>query len=173
MTSKKIIILAGPNGAGKSTFAREFLPKDAECPVFINADLIAAGLSPFQPEVAALKAGRLMLEEMADYTSRGQSFAFETTLSGRIYLRMIREWRKQEYQVKLLFIALKNYEQALARIATRVSQGGHHVPDDVVRRRFDNGLKNFQTIYRWEVNIWQWYDNSGDLPVFVEEGENA
>ncbi|MBP7860921.1 zeta toxin family protein [bacterium] len=172
MTSKKIIILAGPNGAGKSTFAREFLPKDAECPIFINADLIAAGLSPFQPEVAALKAGRLMLQEMADYASRGQSFAFETTLSGRIYLRMIREWRNQGYQVKLFFLSLTNHEQAIRRIATRVAQGGHYVPDDVVRRRFANGLKNFQTIYRLEVDIWRWYDNSGVLPVLIEEGEN-
>lgn len=172
MTSKKIIILAGPNGAGKSTFAREFLPKDAKCPIFINADLIAAGLSPFQPEVAALKAGRLMLQEMADYASRGQSFAFETTLSGRIYLRMIREWRNQGYQVKLFFLSLTNHEQAIRRIATRVAQGGHYVPDDVVRRRFDNGLKNFQTIYRLEVDIWRWYDNSGVLPVLIEEGEN-
>lgn len=170
--SKKVIILAGPNGAGKSTFAREFLPTDADCPIFINADLIAAGLSPFQPELAAIKAGRIMLEEMTEHASLGHNFAFETTLSGRIYLRMIREWRTQGYEVKLFYLSLANHEQAIARIAARVAQGGHYIPDDVVRRRFDNGLKNFQTIYRREVNVWQWYDNSADLPVLIEYGEN-
>ena len=112
----KILIIAGPNGAGKSTFAREFLPKDAECPAFINADLIAAGLSPFQPEVAAIKAGRLMLDEIAEHTARGSSFAFETTLVGRVYLRMIRDWRRQGYQVKLFFLSLANPEEAIARV---------------------------------------------------------
>ena len=168
----KILIIAGPNGAGKSTFAREFLPKDAECPAFINADLIAAGLSPFQPEVAAIKAGRLMLDEIAEHTARGSSFAFETTLAGRVYLRMIRDWRRQGYQVKLFFLSLANPEEAIARVAARVAQGGHYVPDDVVRRRFAAGLRNFQTIYRAEVNFWRWYDNSGDTPILISKGEN-
>jgi predicted ABC-type ATPase len=169
---QKILIIAGPNGAGKSTFAREFLPNDAECPAFVNADLIAAGLSPFQPEAVAIKAGRLMLEEMAEHTARGSSFAFETTLAGRVYVRMIRDWRKQGYQVKLFFLSLANPEEAIARIAARVAQGGHHVPDDVVRRRFVTGLQNFQTMYRFEVNSWRWYDNSGDTPIVIDEGEN-
>ena len=169
---QKILIIAGPNGAGKSTFAREFLPNDAECPAFDNADLIAAGLSPFQPEAVAIKAGRLMLEEMAEHTARGSSFAFETTLAGRVYVRMIRDWRKQGYQVKLFFLSLANPEEAIARIAARVAQGGHHVPDDVVRRRFVTGLQNFQTMYRFEVNSWRWYDNSGDTPIVFDEGEN-
>jgi predicted ABC-type ATPase len=145
---KKIIVIAGPNGAGKSTFAREFLPNDAECPAFINADLIAAGLSPFQPEAAAIKAGKLMLEVMAEYVSRGNSFAFETTLAGRGYIRMIRKWRQQGYNVKLFFLSLADPEEAIARIVARVAQGGHYVPDDVVRRRFTLGLHNFKTIYR-------------------------
>ncbi len=163
---------AGPNGAGKSTFAREFLPNEAECPVFINADLIAAGLSPFQPEQAAIKAGRLMLREMAEHAEHGHSFAFETTLAGHAYVRMIREWRKQNYQVKLFFLSLSNPEEAIARIAERVIQGGHYVPDDVVRRRFEAGLVNFKTIYRFEVDYWRWYDNSGDMPIMIDEGEN-
>ena len=91
---KKIIIIAGPNGAGKTTFARAFLPAEAQCPRFINADLIAAGLSPFAPEAAAVKAGRLMLREMASATARGESFAFETTLAGLANLRHIRDWKK-------------------------------------------------------------------------------
>ncbi len=170
--NKKVIIIAGPNGAGKSTFAREFLPRDAECPAFINADLIAAGLSPFQPELAALKAGKLMLEAMAEYADRGSSFAFETTLAGRGYIRMIRHWRQQGYNVKLFFLGLADPEESIARIAARVAQGGHHVPDDVVRRRFMSGLDNFKSIYRFEVNFWRWYDNSGDIPIVLDEGEN-
>jgi predicted ABC-type ATPase len=101
--SKKIIIIAGPNGAGKTTFARSFLPEEAQCPRFINADLIAAGLSPFAPEAAAFRAGRLMLEEMAECVRKGESFAFETTLSGLSYLSRIREWRAKGYHVSLFF----------------------------------------------------------------------
>ena len=95
--SKKIIIIAGPNGAGKTTFARSFLPEEAQCPRFINADLIAAGLSPFVPEAAAFKAGRLMLQEIADCVRKGESFAFETTLAGLSYLTRISQWREQGY----------------------------------------------------------------------------
>ncbi len=173
MQQKKIIIIAGPNGAGKTTFAREFLPNEAGCPIFINADLIAAGLSPFQPTIAAIKAGRLMLEEIKSHAQRGDSFAFETTLSGRGYLEMIRLWRKQSYQIKLLFLSLANPEEAVARVAARVAQGGHHVPDDVVCRRFVSGLNNFQTIYRFEVDFWHWYDNSNDMFELIDEGKNA
>jgi predicted ABC-type ATPase len=172
MTTKKILIIAGPNGAGKTTFAREFLPNEAGCPTFVNADLIASGLSPFRPELAALRAARLMLEEIAEHARRGESFAFETTLSGRAYLRMIREWLRQNYQVKLLFLSLANPEEAVARVAARVAQGGHHVLDEVVRRRFDAGLHNFKTMYRFEVDRWHWYDNSGDVPTLIDEGEN-
>jgi predicted ABC-type ATPase len=171
--NKRIIIIAGANGAGKTTFAREFLPKEAACPVFVNADLIAAGLSPFNPDLAAIAAGRLMLEQMAEHAKRGESFAFETTLSGRSYVRLIRKWRRDGYFVTLLFLGLTSAEEAIARIAERVAQGGHHIPDDVVRRRFAAGLRNFETLYRQEVDFWQRYDNSGDVPIVVEEGFNA
>jgi adenylate kinase family enzyme len=97
MTQQKVIIIAGPNGAGKTTFARSFLPEEARCPRFINADLIAAGLSPFAPEAAAIKAGRLMLNEISDCVRRGESFAFETTLAGQGYVRHIRQWRALGY----------------------------------------------------------------------------
>ena len=115
MIEKKIVIIAGPNGAGKTTFACEFLPNEAGCPVFINADLIAAGLSPFQPELAALKAGRLMLKEIWEYSQRGANFAFETTLSGRMYMRMISGWQAQGYHVKLFFLNLPSAEMAIMR----------------------------------------------------------
>lgn len=173
MNQKKILIIAGPNGAGKTTFAREFLPNEAGCPVFINADLIAAGFSPFRPDIAAIKAGRMMLEEITAHASRGDSFAFETTLAGRGYVQKIRAWRQDGYQVKLFFLSLVNAEEAIGRVAERVAQGGHYVPDAVVRRRFIAGLQNFQTIYRFEVDLWHWYDNSGELPRLIDEGQHS
>lgn len=170
---KKIVIIAGPNGAGKTTFAREFLPFEASCPAFINADLIAAGLSPFQPETAAFRAGRLMLEEITTHLAAGKSFAFETTLSGLIYARMIPQWRAVNYIVKLLFLSLANPEEAIARVAMRVRQGGHSVPPTIIRRRFIAGLRNFHDVYRRRVDYWQWFDNSGSIPRLLEEGENS
>lgn len=170
---KKIVIIAGPNGAGKTTFAREFLPFEAKCPVFVNADLIAAGLSPFQPEVAAFHAGRLMLEEIALNVTANKSFAFETTLSGLTYSRMIPQWRSVGYVVKLLFLSLASPEEAIARVATRVQQGGHNIPAEVVRRRYAAGLRNFHDVYRQRVDYWQWFDNSGAVPRLLDEGENA
>ena len=133
--SKKIIIIAGPNGAGKTTFARSFLPEEAQCPRFINADLIAAGLSPFAPQKAALKAGRLMLGEIAECVRKGESFAFETTLSGLAYVKQIKQWRAQGYHVSLFFLSLPDAEMAIARVAERVRQGGHDIPQAVIRRR--------------------------------------
>jgi len=171
--TRKIIILAGPNGAGKTTFARSFLPKEAVCPRFINADLIAAGLSPFAPEQAAVRAGRLMLTEMSACARRGDNFAFETTLSGLGYLRRITEWRNQGYQVSLYFLSLPAVETAIARVAARVRQGGHDIPEAVIRRRFVSGAKNFQRHYKHCVNSWALYDNSGSQPVMIEWGENT
>jgi predicted ABC-type ATPase len=169
---KKIIIIAGPNGAGKTTFARSFLPQDAQCLRFINADLIAAGLSPFAPDAAAIRAGRLMLEEIADGVRRQENFAFETTLSGLGYLRHIRQWQAMGYRVSLYFLTLLNAQTAIDRVAHRVRQGGHDIPEMVIRRRFASGLKNFEQHYRNSVDDWALYDNSGKTPIMVEWGEN-
>jgi len=166
--NKRIVIIAGPNGAGKTTFAREFLPTDAELPNFVNADLIAAGLSPFAPDLAAFKAGRIMLETIADYAKRGESFSFETTLSGLSYVQMIPLWRSSGYSVKLFFLSLPDVEMAIERVAIRVKQGGHHVPEDVIRRRFAHGIENFER-YKLLVDDWQMYDNSGAPPVLLDE----
>ena len=171
--TKKIIILAGPNGAGKSTFARAFLPAEAALPRFINADQIAAGLAAFAPETAAIRAGRLMLEEIALCAGRGDSFAFETTLSGLSWLRSIRQWRESGYRLSLYFLNLPSAEWAIARVALRVSQGGHDVPEAVIRRRFASGLDNFQRRYKLAVDDWTLYDNSGTTPVLLELGDNA
>ena len=169
---KKIIIIAGPNGAGKTTFARSFLPGEAQLPRFINADLIAAGLAPFAPETAAIKAGRLMLEEIEQATQRNESFAFETTLSGQGYLRHLAKWRALGYRISLFFLTLPNAETAIARVAERVRQGGHNIPEPVIRRRFAAGWRNFDQAYRTAVNDWAVYDNSGAEPILLEWGEN-
>lgn len=172
MTARKIIIIAGPNGAGKTTFARAFLPAEADLPRFINADLIAAGLAPFAPETAAIKAGKLMLGEIAHCAERGESFAFETTLSGLNYLRHIAQWRAQGYRVSLFFLGLPDAEIAIARVAERVRQGGHDIPETVIRRRFDAGRDNFQHRYRNAVDDWALYDSSGSYPALLEWGQN-
>jgi predicted ABC-type ATPase len=170
---KKIVIIAGPNGAGKTTFAREFLPNEAGCPVFVNADLIAAGISPFQPEAVAFRAGRLMLKEIARNAAYGISFGFETTLSGLTYARMIHGWRTSGYTVKLIFLSLGSVDEAIARVAIRVRQGGHNVPEDTIRRRFDTGWRNFHSVYRSCVDSWMLFDNSSESPLLLEEGENT
>lgn len=169
--TREIIIVAGPNGAGKTTFARSFLPAEGSVPRFINADLIAAGLSPFAPEAAAVRAARLMLADIATCVSRGESFAFETTLSGLAYLRLIESWRKQGYVVSLYFLSLPDVETAIERVALRVQQGGHDIPESVVRRRFAGGLKNFHLYYKQAVDDWMLYDNSGATPVMIEWGQ--
>jgi predicted ABC-type ATPase len=170
--TRQVIIIAGPNGAGKTTFAQEFLPNEADCPNFVNADLIAAGLSPFAPEVAAIKAGRLMLEQIHAHTSRKDSFAFETTLSGKMYAQLIPGWRSMGYVVKLFFLSLPSVELAIRRVKNRVAQGGHDVPTPVIRRRFVAGLANFHGIYKGLVDEWALYDNSGKRPLLKEKGVN-
>jgi predicted ABC-type ATPase len=169
-TDKHIVIIAGPNGAGKTTFARDFLPQEAHCPDFINADLIAAGLSPFRPETAALRAGRLMLEEIADRVRRDASFAFETMLSGPAYAQAIPRWRKAGHHVKLIFLSLPRVDMAVMRVASRVAQGGHDVPRETIRRRFDAGLRNFHERFRQLVDAWILYDNSGPEPLVLDSG---
>ncbi len=165
---KKIIIIAGPNGAGKTTFARDFLPAEAQTLRFINADLIAAGLAPFNPESAAIKAGRLMLQEIDACVAAGSSFAFETTLSGLGYLRKIVIWQGLGYQVKLWFLSLPNDDVAVTRVALWVAQGGHNIPEAVIRRRFKAGLTNFHERYSQVVESWAFYDSYVRPPKLVD-----
>ena len=125
---KTIFVIAGPNGAGKSTFASEFLPNEADCPNFVNADLIAKGLNPFRPDRITIQAGRLMLKQIHEHVRKGDSFAFETTLSGRSYARWIPRWREHGFRVKLFFLCLPDPETAIARVAQRVSEGAITCP---------------------------------------------
>jgi predicted ABC-type ATPase len=166
------VIIAGPNGAGKTTFAREFLPHEADCPDFINADLIAQGLSPFEPERAAIAAARIMLTQIADKVRRGHSFAFETTLAGLRYAQHIPKWRQAGYHVKLIFLSLPSADLAVARVQARIAQGGHAVPEEVVRRRFKAGMHHFEAIYRKLVDSCILYDNTAAVPRRIESGDN-
>jgi len=169
---KKIIIIAGPHGAGKTTFARSFLPEEAACTRFINADLIAAGLSPFAPRNALTRASRIMLEEIHACAGRGVSFAFETTLSGLGHLHLIWKWQKMGYRVYLYFLGLDSADIAVARVAERVRQGGHGIPEDIIHRHYKAGLRNFDSYYRKSADAWVVFNNSVEQPCFLEFGEN-
>lgn len=159
-----VYVIAGPNGAGKTTLAREFLPHYAGCVEFVNADLIAAGLSPFAPERAAFRAGRLMLEQIRKLARERVDFAFETTLSGRTYSSLLQEFREFGYAVHLFFLWIPTVEMSLARVADRVLQGGHNIPEDDIRRRFDRGLRNLFDYYRPLLDSWTILDNSTRVP---------
>ncbi|MCL2700263.1 MAG: zeta toxin family protein [Phycisphaerae bacterium] len=172
IAAPRALIVAGPNGAGKTTFACEFLPAEGNCPAFINADLIAEGLSPFRPEAMAVEASRLMLEHVRHRVARREDFAVETTLAGRAYLRMIHEWKSVGYNVELTFLQLPSADLAVARVRQRVTQGGHNIPEPDIRRRFDRGLENFHRYYRAAVDSWQIYDACQCPPVVISEGAN-
>ncbi len=165
--SANVYIIAGPNGAGKTTFAREFLPGYAHCRNFVNADLIAQGVSPFSPEAAAFRGGRLMIAEIEQYAARHADFGFETTLSGRTHLNLIRDLKGRGYSVHVYFLWVSAVELALSRIRGRVREGGHDVPAAVVRRRFERSMRNFFVHYRRLAENWLLFDNSGATPNLV------
>jgi len=162
-----LYIIAGPNGAGKTTFARKFLPDYVKCLEFINADLIAGGLSPFVPERAAIQAGRIMIEQIRSLSAQRRDFGFETTLSGKTYVKLIRDLRRRGYRIHLFFLWLASTDLAIERIAERVRQGGHYIPDAVVRRRFAKGLTNFFKLYRPILDSWLIFDNSMATPKLI------
>jgi predicted ABC-type ATPase len=167
-------IIAGPNGAGKTTFAAEFLPKVAECDIFVNADLIAKGLSPFNPESDVVLAGRLMIELLERYSSGEYTFAFETTLSGRSYLERIKKMKANGYTIVIFYIMLENVEVSIGRIQERVAKGGHHISDEDAIRRFPRTMSNFINEYSLLADYWKVYDNSQDTMALVaEKGDNG
>lgn len=168
-----VYIIAGPNGAGKTTFARQFLPTYAQCKNFVNADLIAQGVAPFSPEAAAFRAGRLMLDEIAGFAKRRLDFGFETTLAGRAHLELIRGLQKQGYAAHFFFLWLPSAELAITRVKDRVAKGGHDVPNEVVRRRFDRSAVNFFRYYRHLADSWFLFDNSGSIPEVIAIGKQG
>jgi predicted ABC-type ATPase len=154
---------------GKTTFARRYLPEFADVVHFVNADLIAGGLSPLKPELASIAAGRTVLRELDRMAGERLDFAFETTLSGLTYARRILAWKEAGYRVEIVFLRLRSSRLALRRIASRVRQGGHDVPVRDVLRRFKRGWENFESVYRAMADPWSVYDNSDDAPRLMEE----
>jgi predicted ABC-type ATPase len=168
-----VYVIAGPNGSGKTTFANEFLPGFVDCREFLNADLIAAGLSPFAPETQNFRAGRLLLDRIKELVQEKQHFAFETTLSGRGYVRNLTEIKKNGYRIMLFFLWLPNADLAVARVSNRVRQGGHNVPEPVVRRRYKTGIRNLFQLYQPQVDAWWLYDASRLPPVVIAQEEDG
>ena len=173
MNKRNVYIVAGPNGSGKTTFATEFLPEYASCKHFVNADLIAKGLSPFSPGTAAVTAGKLVLEQIHQFANRGVDFAFETTLSGRLYVNLFRSLKKKGYKIHRFFLWIPKADLAISRIKSRVAQGGHDVPIQDVLRRFDRSMTNFFTLYQSLADSWMFFDNAGVIPVLIAEGKNG
>lgn len=161
MTKPHLIVIADPNGAGKSTTAPSLLKGTLEVTEFVNADLIAQGLSGFQPESAVFHAGRVMLERIHYLAKKRSNFAFETTLASKTFAPWIADLRKTGYDFHLVFLWLPDDEFAIARVAERVRMGGHNVPEETIRRRYNTGIRNFFRLYRPLADTWFFYDNSG------------
>lgn len=172
MTTPICWIIAGPNGAGKSTFALEYLPL-LGCRNFVNADLIAAGLSPLAPERELIAASRLLLKEIETYVAARESFAFETTLSGRTYLGLVDRLKREGWQVELMYLALPNVAMSRLRVAERVTHGGHNIPEADIERRFPRSLHNLLHVYGTAVSRVRCFYNAGPTPhlIFEQQGD--
>ena len=168
-----LFILAGPNGAGKTTYARDFLPSEMRRCEFVNADLIAAGLSPFDPALAEFEAGRIMVRRLKQLTTERKDFSFETTLSSYGYMAMLEEMRAVGYRIRLDFLWIRDLETSRLRVRSRVVKGGHNIPDDVQQRRFGKGIRLLMEHYRPLLHFWRLYDNTGDRPQLVAEEEDG
>lgn len=165
-----LYVIAGCNGAGKTTASFTVLPEMLKCREFVNADEIAAGISPFNPEGVAIQAGRLMIDRIIQLLKDGETFAFETTLATRSYVKLIQQAKKRGYFVTLLFFSLSSAEQAMRRVAQRVSMGGHNIPTDVIVRRYEAGLQNLFQLYMPVCDYWTLYDNSNCPAVRIASG---
>lgn len=166
-------IIAGCNGAGKTTASYTVLPEILDCKEFVNADEIAKGISPFQPEKVGIEAGRYMLKRIQHLFESGENFAFETTLSTRSYVQFVNKAKMNNYNVTCLFFLLNSEELAISRVATRVKEGGHNIPVDVIRRRYKSGIENFFKLYLPIVDSWLFVDNSGNSYEIIAKGTNG
>jgi len=173
MNKRNVYIVAGPNGAGKTTFAVQFLPQYARCAHFVNPDLIAQGLSPFSPRAAAIRAGRLVLEQIHQFADRGVDFAFETTLSGKLYVDLFKSLKSKGYKINIFFLWIPDADLGASRIKGRVAQGGHDVPVRDVLRRFKRSIRNFFKLYQSLADSWLLFDNAGPVPVLIAERRNS
>jgi len=170
---KNVYIIAGPNGSGKTTFAMTFIPEYAKCSRFINADLIAQGLSPFSPTQVALKSGKLVLEQIKELSSQGVDFGFETTLSGVTYLKYFQNLKEKGYKINIFFLWIPSSILAVARVKDRVAKGGHDVPLDDIKRRFNRSMDNFFIKYRLLADKWILFNNSQSKPIIIAKKQNA
>jgi len=166
---KTCFVVAGVNGAGKSTFAESFLPNEANCFYFVNADMIAKGISPLRPESAGVEAGKILFRKIEEYSNNGITFAFESTLSGTGHLRRIKDLKEKGYRIVIYYIRLVSEELAIERVTCRVKEGGHNVPETDIRRRFTRSWENFTKLYRNLADEWIVFDNSGDEPIILEK----
>ena len=168
--SKNLYIISGCNGAGKTTASYTVLPEVLDCKEFVNADEIARGLSPFNPESVVIEAGRLMLQRIEDLLSKDESFSIETTLATKSYINLVRRAQEKGYTVRLLFFWLNSPDLALQRIAERVAKGGHNIPEPIVRRRYVTGISNLFRLFMNEVDSWEIYDNSKYPAIQIARG---
>lgn len=168
--SKNLYIISGCNGAGKTTASYTVLPEILDCREFVNADEIAKGLSPFNPESVAIEAGRLMLQRIEELLGKDVTFSIETTLATKSYINLVRNAQKQGYSVKLLFFWLRNPELAIQRVAERVENGGHNIPEDIIRRRYIAGINNLFRRFMNEVDSWVIFDNSENPRKLIASG---
>ena len=158
--NRNLYIISGCNGAGKTTASYTVLPEILDCKEFVNADEIARGLSPFNPESVALEAGRLMLKRIDELLDKGETFSIETTLATRSYINLVRRAQAKGYVVKVLFFWLNSPELAMLRVAERVANGGHNIPQEVIKRRYVAGICNLFNLFMREVDSWVIFDNS-------------
>lgn len=158
-----LYIIAGPNGAGKTTASYTLLPDVLHCDEFVNADNIAKGLSPFKPESVAIEAGRIMLTRIKHLLTENKTFAFETTLATRSYVGLIKEAKEMGYEVELVFFWLNRVETCIERVRTRVLEGGHDIPEETIKRRYERGINNFVNLYEPLVDKWMLFDTSNSL----------
>jgi predicted ABC-type ATPase len=169
--SPSIVILAGPNGAGKSTAAARMLGRGITVTTYVNADVVAQEIAPGDPERVAFEAGRRVLQQIERLIAQGASFGFETTLAGRTYVTWLRRAIAAGYELRLLYFWLPTPDLAVARVARRVEAGGHQIPEDVIRRRYAAGIRNFFSLYRGLARHWEMYDSSDIPPRLVAEGQ--
>lgn len=169
MVGKKLYIIGGCNGAGKTTASFNLLPDILNCREYVNADEIARGISPFQPEKVAIEAGRIMLNRIDELLDLGEDFAFETTLSTRSFVNTIERAKSKGYSITLIFFWIESTELAIKRVQTRVKEGGHNIPNDTIVRRYYGGLKNLFSLYQNICDLIMIYDNSKSNPELIFE----
>ncbi|MDX1920370.1 MAG: zeta toxin family protein [Candidatus Caenarcaniphilales bacterium] len=167
----KLFIIGGPNGAGKTTAALKILPDYLNCLEYVNADSIAAGLSPFNPSSVDMQSGRLMLGRINELLEEGSDFAFESTLASRSFVGLIERAKAKKYKINLIYFWLDSPELAIQRVKIRVKKGGHNIPEEVVKRRYERSRSNFYNLYLPLSDNWTVYDNSTNLPILVAEGD--